>query len=70
MPQITLELGDVSELAEMLTFLAEWLPGSQKLALDESLAAFTGHPACNTCGVPEVCLACELQRCTRVSSRQ
>jgi hypothetical protein len=22
-----------------------------------------------TCGVPEVCLACELQRCTRVSSR-
>jgi hypothetical protein len=54
----------------MLTFLAEWLPGSQKLALDESLAAFTGHPACNTCGVPEVCLACELQRCTRVSSRQ
>jgi hypothetical protein len=51
MPQITLELCDAAELAEMLTFPAEWLSGSQKLALDESLAAFTGHPACNT-GTP------------------
>jgi hypothetical protein len=48
MPQITLELGDAAEFAEMLTFLAEWLSGSQQLALDESLAAFVGHPACNT----------------------
>ena len=48
MPQITLDLGDAAELAEMLTFLADWLSGSQKPALAGSLAAFTGHPAYNT----------------------
>ena len=48
MPQITLDTGDAAELAEMLTFLADWLSGSQKPALKESLAAFAGHPACNT----------------------
>jgi len=30
MPQITLDLSDAAELAEMLTFLAGWLSGSQK----------------------------------------
>ena len=45
MPQITLDLGDATELAEMLTFLADWLSGSQEQALAESLAAFVGHPA-------------------------
>jgi hypothetical protein len=48
MPQITLDLGDAAELAEMLTFLADWLSGSQKPALDKSFAAFTGHTAYNT----------------------
>jgi len=48
MPQITLDTGDAAELAEMLAFLASWLPGSQKPALDESLAAYVGHPAYNT----------------------
>ena len=48
MPQITLDLGDAAELAEMLTFLTEWLSGSQKQALAGSLAAFVGHPAYNT----------------------
>jgi hypothetical protein len=48
MPQIRLDLGDAAELAEMLTFLASWLSGSQKPALDQSLAAFAGHPAYNT----------------------
>jgi hypothetical protein len=48
MPQIRLDLGDAAELAEMLTFLASWLSGSQKPALDQSLAAFVGHPAYNT----------------------
>jgi hypothetical protein len=48
MPQIRLDLGDAAELAEMLTFLADWLPGSQKQALHESFAAFVGHPAYNT----------------------
>lgn len=45
MPQITLDTGDVAELAEMLTFLAGWLSGSQKQALADSFAAIAGHPA-------------------------
>jgi hypothetical protein len=48
MPQIRLDLGDAAELAELLTFLANWLSGSQKQALGESFAAFVGHPAYNT----------------------
>jgi hypothetical protein len=48
MPQITLDPGDAAELAEMLTFLAGWLSGSQKQTLDESFAAFVGHPAYDT----------------------
>ena len=48
MPQITLDLGDAAELTEMLTFLADWLSGSQKQAPAGSLAAFVGHPAYNT----------------------
>jgi hypothetical protein len=48
MPQIRLDLGDAAELAEMLTFLTDWLSGSQKQALGESFAAFAGHPAYNT----------------------
>jgi hypothetical protein len=48
MPQITLDAGDAAELAEMLTFLASWLTGSQKQILADSLAAFTGHPAYDT----------------------
>jgi len=47
MPQITLDPSDAAELAEMLTFLADWLSGSQKQILAGSLAAFAGHPACN-----------------------
>ena len=48
MPQMRLDLGDAAELAEMLTFLASWLSGEQKPALEQSLAAFAGHPAYNT----------------------
>jgi hypothetical protein len=48
MPQITLDPGDAAELAEMLTFLAEWPSGSQKQTLAESLAAFVGHTAYNS----------------------
>jgi hypothetical protein len=44
MPQITLDMGDAAELAEMLTFLASWLSGSQKQILADSFAAFVGHP--------------------------
>ena len=48
MPQIRLDLGDAAELAETLTFLAEWLSGSQKQTLADSFAAFVGHPAYDT----------------------
>ena len=45
MPQITLDLADATELAETLTFIADWLSGSQEQIPAESLAAFVGHPA-------------------------
>jgi hypothetical protein len=47
-PQITLDTGDAAELAEMLTFLAGWLSGSPKQTLDQSFAAFVGHPGYDT----------------------
>ena len=48
MPQIRLDAGDAAELAEMLTFLAEWLSGSQQQVLADSLGAFVGHPGYDT----------------------
>jgi hypothetical protein len=48
MPQITLDMADAAELAEMLTFLASWLTGSQKQILVDSFATFVGHPAYDT----------------------
>jgi hypothetical protein len=48
MPQITPDMADAAELAEMLTFLASWLTGSQKQILADSFAAFVAHPAYNT----------------------
>jgi hypothetical protein len=48
MPGVTLDLSDAAELAETLTFLADWLSGSQKQALADSLTAFVGHPAYTT----------------------
>ncbi len=47
MPQIRPGLGDAAELAQMLTFLAGWLSGSQKPVLGKSLATYVGHPAYN-----------------------
>jgi hypothetical protein len=38
MPETKLDLGDAAELGEILTFLAEWLSGSQKPVLEGSLA--------------------------------
>jgi hypothetical protein len=52
MPEISLDLGDAAELAVTLTFLADWLSGSQKQALGESLAIFVGHPAYSTDDLP------------------
>jgi hypothetical protein len=48
MPGITLDPVDAAEFAETLTLLTQWLSGSQEHALAASLAAFIGHPACNT----------------------
>ncbi len=48
MPQLALDLADATELAETLTLIADWLPGSQQPALADSFAAFIGHPAYNT----------------------
>ena len=45
---VTLDLSDAAELAETLTFLADWLSGNQKQTLAGSLTAFVGHPACTT----------------------
>jgi hypothetical protein len=47
MSQIRLDLGDAVELAEMLTFLADWISGSQRQALADSLAAFIDHDRYN-----------------------
>ena len=44
MPDVNLELADAVELAELLTFLADWLSGSQHHTLTDSLATFIGHP--------------------------
>ena len=48
MPGITLDPADAAELAETLTFLTQWLSGSQKQALADSFAAYVAHPAYNT----------------------
>jgi len=43
MPDIRLNHGDAIELAELFTFLADWLTGSQHQTLADSLARFVGH---------------------------
>jgi len=45
MPDVNLELSDAIELAELLTFLADWLSGRQRQTLADSLTTFVGHPA-------------------------
>jgi hypothetical protein len=47
MPHTRLDLGDAAELAEMLTFPADWLSGSQKPVPEQSLSAYPSHPAHN-----------------------
>jgi hypothetical protein len=46
MPDVNLELSDAIELAELLTFLTDWLSASQRQTLADSLTAYVGHPAC------------------------
>ena len=45
MPTTTLDTSDAAELADMLTFIADWLSSSQKQTLAASLATFVGHTA-------------------------
>jgi hypothetical protein len=47
-PDVRLAASDAAELAEMLTFLAAWLSGSQQAVLEQSLAVFVGHPSYTT----------------------
>jgi hypothetical protein len=46
MSEIRLQLDDALELAELLSFLADWLSSSQRHALTASLASYVGHGAC------------------------
>jgi hypothetical protein len=48
MSELRLDLGDAIELAERLTFLTDWLSGSQQQPLADSLAAHVGHDRHNT----------------------
>jgi hypothetical protein len=43
MPEIGLDHSDAIELAEMLTFLADWLSGTHKQTLADSLTGFVGQ---------------------------
>jgi hypothetical protein len=45
MPDRNLELSDAVELAELLTFLADWFTSSQRHSLTDSLSAYVGHDA-------------------------
>jgi hypothetical protein len=56
MPDVNLELSDAVELAELLTFLADWLSGSQQHTLAD-ITTFVGHP-----GYPIDQLAADLHR--------
>jgi hypothetical protein len=47
MPSMTLDAGDAAELAEMLSFLSQWL-GRDPARLGASLEDFAGHPAYGT----------------------
>ena len=46
MPSMTLDAGDAAELAEMLSFLSQWL-ARDSARLGASLEDFAGHPAYN-----------------------
>jgi hypothetical protein len=48
MPELRLDHSDAIELAELLTFLADWLSGTHNHTLTDSLATFVGHTAYNT----------------------
>ena len=43
MPDVALELNDATELAELLTFIADWLAGTEAVTLADSLARFVAY---------------------------
>ena len=45
MPKISLNHSDAIELAELLTFLADWFSGTRTHTLADSLTTFVGHSA-------------------------
>jgi hypothetical protein len=46
MSEIRIQLADAIELAELLTFLADWLTSSHRPTLSDGLTAYVGHDAC------------------------
>ena len=57
MPDINLELGDAVELAELLTFLTDWLSSSQRQTQTHSLTAYVGHDRYTTTSCATTCTA-------------
>jgi hypothetical protein len=47
MSELRLDLGDAIELAELLTFLTDWLSGSQQQPLADNLTAYVGYDRYN-----------------------
>jgi hypothetical protein len=43
-PQVHLDLADAAELAEMLTFISQWLGGTGQAQLAASFGRFIGTP--------------------------
>ena len=43
-PQVHLDLADSAELAEMLTFISQWLGGTDHAQLAASFSRFIGTP--------------------------
>ena len=44
MPELALDRGDATELAELLTFIADWISGTESQTLSGSLDRFLAAP--------------------------
>jgi hypothetical protein len=50
-PQVHLDLADSAELAEMLTFISQWLGGTDHAQLAASFSRFIGTPGYDLAGL-------------------
>ena len=53
-PQAHLDLADAAELAETLTFIRQWLGGTDHAQLAASFGRFIGTPGYDLTGTPRV----------------